>query len=243
MIGIGAPDVKGMWEGLNRFMFTKIDTTEYQFHRSSFRKIATSIVVRVNKWGAPGLKMSDVGYSKEKGAQLYKMYYPVEDVRRFHEIVKDNEKKTFTAAIITRGAVAKEDIVPATKGPCLQSIVIGYVKGQPKKAHIFYRVTEVTKKFYADLVFIHQILEDLVGREAMFLEVWFYLPMAYAHMKQFPVIDILIDWRSWNWDDVKMSSQIHGYLLSLKGGNLPSYGMVKRTGEWYLEQKGIPVRE
>lgn len=241
MLGIGAPDVRGMWVGINRELFTRISDTEIEFHRQGFRKIAHTLIVRVNRWGAPVISMDEIGYAPQKHSQLVKIYYSEAEIARFKE-TRDKyapKGKEFSLPILMRGSADKFDVVKTTKGPCLQAIIVVFIKGVPKKVHIFYRVTEVTKKFYADLVFLDKIFDDILGEHKLFCEAWFHLPEAYCHVKQFPVVDIIApEWKEWVWKDKRMEEGVKKYLQDLRGRKLPSYGMVRRTGEWWVEKQG-----
>lgn len=238
MITLSTSDVWGMWIGLNKFMFAQIDSPNWSFVGSGYRKVTMNIILHVHRWGLLNWNIETVGFHQAKWKQLNSIYYPEEGIAKFEQQRKDNDGKTVSLCIDMVGVKKKEDVISSTKGPCLKNIVFCYNGGTLAQCHIFYRTTEVTKKFFADLVFLDFFFKEVVSGARTFMDTWIHIPYAYCHVKQFPVIDILIpNWRSWSWMDRNMKTKVSEYIDLLKRGNIPSYGMVKNTALWWVSKR------
>lgn len=116
------------------------------------------------------LHMEDAGYTKSKMTMLTKNYLHEESKAVAIELWKKRlgQRKygsvSFTcfAHFVKGGSIdAKRSKRASVFGPCLQSVVITYMeRTHTAEATVFYRTTELLKKYPADLVFIRDVLLD-----------------------------------------------------------------------------------
>lgn len=123
----------------------------------SFRRIRDDLV------------MEDLGYTKSKMTMLIKNYVHDESKRVAIELWDKRLRQrkygsvSFTCFnhFVKGGDInAKRSKRASVFGPCIQSVSITYIEGKDQHAEvdIFYRTTELLKKFPADLVFIRDNL-------------------------------------------------------------------------------------
>jgi hypothetical protein len=143
---------------------------------SGCRKILRGRVMRFQTLD-PSLTLADAGYTSHKMRYLVRAYLHEEsqrvavdlwDKRRaqdkygsvgvtcYNHFVKNDGKKTSKRASIL--------------GPCIQSVVITYLDKRTYALDMFYRTTEVLKKFPADLVFLREVLLPPFNLEGMQLQ-------------------------------------------------------------------------
>lgn len=118
------------------------------------------------------LILEDCGYTKSKMAHLVRGYVHEESIEAAIKLWELRRKKTSYGSVgfTTYNHFLKNDPVKKSKrasvmGPCIQSVVITQLKGVGKNGNggkysldVFYRTTEILKKFPADLVFIRDVL-------------------------------------------------------------------------------------
>lgn len=115
----------------------------------------------------PSLQLSDAGYTKSKlslltGHYLHKESQDVAlqlwDKRKGQEKYGSVSFTTF-AHFVKGGEVnAKRSKRASVFGPCIQSVVITLVSKDSFRVDVFYRTTELFKKFPADLVLLRDVL-------------------------------------------------------------------------------------
>lgn len=113
------------------------------------------------------LTLADCGYSKNKLGLLIKGYLHSESKAAALKLWEERRKKPSYGSVgfTTYNHFLKNDLVKKSKrasvmGPCIQSVVITQLSKKAYKIDVFYRTTELLKKFPADLVFIRDILLD-----------------------------------------------------------------------------------
>jgi hypothetical protein len=118
------------------------------------------------------LILEDCGYTKSKLAHLVRGYLHEESIEAALKLWDIRRAKTSYGSVgfTTYNHFLKNDAVKKSKrasvmGPCIQSVVITQLKGRNSKKtggkyciDVFYRTTEILKKFPADLVFIRDVL-------------------------------------------------------------------------------------
>lgn len=113
------------------------------------------------------LQLADAGYTKSKMMMLRKNYLHQEsrDVaiqlweRRLGQRKYGSVSFTCFAHFVKGGSVdAKRSKRASVFGPCIQSVSLTYLNDHTCAVDIFYRTTELLKKFPADLVFIRDEL-------------------------------------------------------------------------------------
>lgn len=126
------------------------------------------------------LILEDCGYTSAKMSHLRRLYLHEESRDMAIKLWNLRRTKTTYGSVCftTFNHLLKNDITKKSKrasvmGPCLQSVAITQLKGGGKAQYridVFYRTTELFKKFTADLIFIRDILLegfDFSGMEFM----------------------------------------------------------------------------
>ena len=113
------------------------------------------------------LTLEDCGYTRNKLGLLIKGYLHQESKDAALKLWEERRKKPSygSVGLTTYNHFLKNDIVKKSKrasvmGPCIQALVITQLSKKAYKIDVFYRTTELLKKFPADLVFIRDILLD-----------------------------------------------------------------------------------
>jgi hypothetical protein len=113
------------------------------------------------------LQLSDSGYTKSKLTMLTKHYLHHESRNVALSLWEKRKAQgkygsvgfTTYAHFIKGGAIdAKRSKIASVFGPCIQSVVITLVDKKTYTIDVFYRTTELFKKFPADLVLIRDVL-------------------------------------------------------------------------------------
>lgn len=133
------------------------------------RKIIRGINYTFNSF-EPDLTLPDIGYSKQKLSLLKSLYYHEEAVAAASKMWSYllQRGKYSSACFHTYNHYVKEGNrspgeKESTRSPCLQSVVLTLVKDGKQNAtcvDVFYRTTELFKKFPADLIFLHWVLYE-----------------------------------------------------------------------------------
>lgn len=117
----------------------------------------------------PDLTMADAGYTQSKMTMLKKNYLHEESKaiaielwdRRLKQAKYGSVSFTCFNHFVKGGSVdAKRSKRASVFGPCIQSVSITWVNKNRAEVDVFYRTTELLKKFPADLVFIRDVLLD-----------------------------------------------------------------------------------
>lgn len=115
------------------------------------------------------LEIIDSGFTKSKMTMLTKNYLHHEsrDValqlwdKRLGQAKYGSVGFTCYAHFVKGGSIdAKRSKRASVFGPCIQSVVLTYVDKSQVDIDVFYRTTELFKKFPADLVFLRDVLLD-----------------------------------------------------------------------------------
>lgn len=141
---------------------------------SGCRKIIQGYKLRFEDlWDAEDpLVLEDAGYTRSKMSHLLRLYYHEESVAAAVKLWALRRKKPSYGSVsfhcynhFVKNDAKKKSKRASVMGPCLQSVVITQVKGNKKDGtggkytvDVFYRTTELLKKFPADLVFIRDVL-------------------------------------------------------------------------------------
>lgn len=113
------------------------------------------------------LQMDDAGYTKAKLSHLTRNYLHQEskDVamalweRRLGQAKYGSVGFTCYAHFVKGGSIdAKRSKRASVFGPCIQAVTLTWISRTETTVDVYYRTTEVLKKFPADLVFIRDVL-------------------------------------------------------------------------------------
>lgn len=166
---------------------------------ASARKIIRNIDLSFELDGS--LVLADAGYTKAKMTALVKAYVHVESqevavelwrLRRqngnygsvgfttYNHFVKDHSKHLYDGAERTSRA--------SVMGPCLQSVCLTLIDKNTAAIDVFYRTTELFKKFPADLVLIRDVLLKPFDLDGMTVEVECHFANLTAHPMYWAVL-------------------------------------------------------
>lgn len=175
---------------------------------SGARKIIRSKIITFDKprlW-KDDLLIQDSGFTKSKMTMLRKNYYHQESHVAALELWKKRREQDKYGSVgfttynhIIKGSGAKDywDRVNEEKlgrksrasimGPCIQAVNLTLLPG--KDAHtvidVFYRTTEIFKKFPADLVFLEELLAPFDFKDAAIRKIDFHFANITCHPMYF----------------------------------------------------------
>jgi hypothetical protein len=113
------------------------------------------------------LTLQDAGYTQSKLTMLRKNYFHAEShkigrllwEKRLGQAKYGSVGFTCYAHFVKGGTIdAKRSKRASVFGPCIQSVVLTWVDKRTTDVDVFYRTTELFKKFAPDLVFIRDVL-------------------------------------------------------------------------------------
>lgn len=149
------------------------------------------------------LKLEDAGYTKSKMTMLTKNYLHEESRsvaidlwnKRIGQRKYGSVSFTCFAHFVKGGSIdAKRSKRASVFGPCIQSVSLTYLNQHVTSVDIFYRTTELFKKFPADLVFIREcLLEGFDFSTAPIKDVTFHFANITCHPMYFVTIIPLLD--------------------------------------------------
>lgn len=152
------------------------------------------------------LVLEDAGYTSAKMAHLRRLYLHVES--RDMAIQLWNLRRTKdsygSVSFTCYNHLLKNDIEKKSKrasvmGPCLQAVSITQIKGGKNARYsidVFYRTTELLKKFPADLVFLRDVLLEGFNFEGMeFVGLNCHFANVTIHPQYF--VTALAHWDDW----------------------------------------------
>lgn len=130
-----------------------LDAPAYRYE--GVRKIVTNIQHTFTT--LPRVKYEDLGYTQAKFKQLQRNYWDEEEAKAFRALREKREKHGFSVlAIHPHGQAKRED----SMGFCIDTLVLA-TDGERQDVTMFYRSTEVTRKFAGDLCFLPWVFDQL----------------------------------------------------------------------------------
>lgn len=139
------------------------------------------------------MKFSDMGYGEKssKMSQLMRNYYNDDEITKANQKFRDrlsskgNQSKQ-SCITAKMGAAAKRD---ESQGFCIQCVTINYCN-EKLYIDLYYRTTELTQKFLADLKFLHEkVLPAMLEEVDLEIEaVRFHFSTAYVSLMFLPVV-------------------------------------------------------
>jgi hypothetical protein len=149
------------------------------------------------------LQMADAGYTKSKMTMLTKNYLHHESRsvaidlwnKRIGQRKYGSVSFTCFAHFVKGGTVdAKRSKRASVFGPCIQSVSLTYLNDHTTAVDVFYRTTELFKKFPADLVFFRDVLlAEFDFSNAPIREVTFHFANITCHPMYFVTLIPLLD--------------------------------------------------
>lgn len=179
----------------------KLSREEAEFY-SGCRKIIRGRILRFTGLD-DSLMMEDAGYTKSKMSHLRRNYLHEESQGVAVQLWNLRKKQakygsvgfTCYAHFVKGGSIdAKRSKRASVFGPCIQSVVITWLTKKTVSIDVFYRTTELLKKFPADLVFLRDVLLEPFDFEGMeIVEVNCHFANITIHPMYFVTIIPLID--------------------------------------------------
>lgn len=134
------------------------------------------------------LKMEDAGFTKSKMSMLVRNYYLEPSIKAAVMLWKERLKKKKYGSVgfscyahFVKGDVGGHTKMGSKFGPCIQAVTLTYHKKRTV-VDVYYRSTELFKKFPADLVFIRDVLlTSFSFREAPIERIRFYCANVSVH--------------------------------------------------------------
>lgn len=165
------------------------------FYSGGSRKILRSRSFTFNSF-KDNLTLKEIGYSKQKLTLLRNLYYHAESVAHAADLYQYliDRGKYSSACFHTYNHMVKPGARSpkekrSTRSPCLQSVVLTLTERKTTSVDVFYRTTEIFKKFPADLVFLDTILRENFKLEKAPLDrVSFHFANITCHPMYIPVI-------------------------------------------------------
>jgi len=176
---------------------------------SGCRKIHQGLHFKfMDLWDAEDpLVLEDCGYTSAKMSHLRRLYLHEEsrDMAKMLWDLRRTKDSYGSVCFTTFNHLLKNDITKKSKrasvmGPCLQSVAITQIKGGNKSARysidVFYRTTELLKKFPADLIFIRDVLLEGFNFEGMeFMGMTCHFANVTSHPQYY--VTALAHWDDW----------------------------------------------
>lgn len=144
------------------------------------------------------LSLADCGYTSNKMRYLERAYMHEESIRVAQQLwVRRLEQDKYgSVGFTTYNHFIKNDPDKKSKrasvmGPCIQSVTLTLLPGGKTAVDVFYRTTELFKKFPADLVFLRDVL--LKGFQIDISNVTFYFANVTCHPMYFVTLIPMLD--------------------------------------------------
>jgi hypothetical protein len=119
------------------------------------------------------ISLRSIGYTQSKITTLARLYthVPSLDMARqlwdFYRDGRTGTRNNDSVSFSTYGHLIKNKMVRRTgvsaMGPCLQSVVITSVEDVGGRINLFYRTSDLLKKFPADLIFVRTLIQTFSG--------------------------------------------------------------------------------
>jgi hypothetical protein len=171
------------------------------------------------------IDLGELIYSKNKFYKLIKSYLDLKEWDLFKEKLKTTKGNSLTFYFKKD---KKQQGTTSDNGPCILSMVFTRKKDVFDKVFIYYRTTELNRRFGADLVFFHHLLKDLKNITNL-NSINFVFPLSYIQLLNIP---LTLKLENINIQDIK-DSYFHNMIEKdinniLKGEKLSSYKTKRR---------------
>lgn len=258
MFQLQAKDFKDAYYKLNNRLFFDFEkyehvrglVTAHSFHNEIIMESATC-----------DLNIHDINYTRNKWKQLINLYLePVQlgvMVARLLHYATQRKHREYVPDI---GMQFKER--RNVSGSCLLAITIGYNNTTGWHAEIFSRASELTMRWYVDLIFIHVLIRE-IGKYLNFnpedVQVFWHMVSTYQSITSMPWFLIMAGKEDWLKTGVRMQEKtpevfeilhpwqqatVKRYLKCYVGDNYQNFRVQKRPAEAYKMMKGeIPHKQ
>jgi hypothetical protein len=204
------------------------------------------------------LNMSEVNYTPAKWKQLIRVYLNVDELgimiaRLLHYQGKGGKHKHYIPDIGMNFKARTN-----ASGACLMAFTVGYNLKDGWHAEIFTRASELTMRWFMDLIFIHVLIRE-IGEKLGFTpedcKVYWHMVSTYQSITSMPLFLVMAGKEQWIIDNMPegMDMQtpkpnndltewqwgtIRRYVKSFLGGHYMNFRVQKRPAEMYRILKG-----
>jgi hypothetical protein len=246
---------------LNDYLFFQ---NEYQHVRGavtahSFHNELTFASARCN------LNMHDINYTMNKWRMLVNLYLDSAELgvmcARLLHYKNQTKHKKYVPDIGMQFKTRRN-----VSGACLLSMTIGYNETDGWHCEVFSRASELTMRWYVDLIFIHVLLREIgevIGFTVDDIKVYWHMVSTYQSITSMPWFLIMEGKEDWlkqyvlwdkeeggdphlhNEDDLTpwQVATVKRYIKTFLGGNYQNYRVQRRPMEAYLMMKGEMERK
>ena len=205
------------------------------------------------------LQMSEVNYTPSKWKQLIRVYLNTEElstmIARLKHYQSKGGKHRYYIPDIGMNFKARTN----ASGACLMSFTVGYNVKDGWHAEVFTRASELTMRWFMDLIFIHVLIRE-IGKEMGFTpadcKVFWHMVSTYQSITSMPLFLVMAGKESWVKErmpegmdmstpkpDIEGLSDwqwgtIRRYLKAFLGGSYMNFRVQKRPAEMYRILKG-----
>lgn len=221
---------------------------------ASNRKIIRNESIVFTKW-KNDLTLRDIGYTSAKLKRLVKDYIHEESRDKAIELWDHFKQRNSYAStsfhtynhLVKAGATSPSES-KETRGPCLQSVIITLLPKRTAGIDVFYRTTELFKKFPADLLLLDELLKPFDFKDTPIVSRTFHFANVTCH-PMYTIVPAALADEPWEFfEAIKKTDPkffkicitwMHRYLCDNTG--IKKYQQALRTqfcGIELLEEKG-----
>lgn len=225
-----------MYLEMNHDLFTQVRPEHYY---RGYQKIDTCLIAFAEKIGEFPLTLKDMNYTHLKMNNLIKHYFNEKELEKYKsqrvKALKAKQASMFFSTIGEAKGAHKKD-------HCIRGVGINFIGKKIVHVHLFYRSSEISRKFLADLIFFSEFLFPKLEIPTD-VPCTFHFTCGYVHAKQFPNYlvtsqDKKIDnkikiYRG--WEDERMEAQVKKNLVQVIEGKIPGFGMIRATNKLFQE--------
>lgn len=254
MFRMRAKDFKEAYYKINQYLFFN---NEYQYVRggATAHSFHNQLIIDTAECD---LNMHEINYTANKWRMLVNLYLDPQELgvmcARLLHYKKQSRHKKYIPDIGMQFKSRKN-----VSGSCLMSITVGFNETQGWHCEIFTRASELTMRWYVDLIFIHVLLREIgkvVGFTTKDIKVYWHMVSTYQSITSMPLFLIMNgdeDWiRSYILWDKGGTPHVHNeeqltkwqlatvkrYIKTYLGGDYQNFRVQRRPMEAYLMMKG-----
>jgi len=226
MLTISAYNAEDFYLKANETLFT-IEAAPCIYYRG-YQKLHLNFIGYLSQLGKLPWDLSDMGYTKTKLNNLIKFYSSVQEIEKYKRELKKAQGKDQASIYFSTVGEYKGD---NKKDHCIRGIGVNLIKGEIVNAHIFYRSSELSRKFLADLIFFSSYLFPLLEIKND-VPITIHFTCCYVHAKQFPMFAVLDQYLEFiEFEDKKMEAMVFKNLRDITTNDKEGFGLVKTTNK------------
>lgn len=171
-------DFTDLFYTLNKDIVNNI--TDYEEDNTGTNFYIKPLVLKANSYNCD-LNLGDFNYSYLKLKNLINNYIDIEELKNFKEHLKNSTGTSLTYYFKTK---KPKKGTTTDNGPCLLNIVITRKNRKSiwNRAFIYYRTTEINRRFGADLILFNKFINELPSC-CDIKEVFIILPKSYLNIR------------------------------------------------------------